>query len=504
MSATPPGLSTPQKPKTFTGDTSQTGVTPYDPFAPPNAAAPTIPKTATGSAAVTDGSGTPANFATWGDFNISPTLEDLYRQMAGQYTAQGMTDQQYQNTSSALSGPTATSGAYGGAQGALGGQSASQGYYGANQGAYSAPGAAEQLGGQAASLYGQGTGNAQGAYTSAQGMVGGPNALDQHADAIGQGFNGATQIQDFAGRQGANYETPGMLEQFAQQALTGTNPYYQQLSREGLAAVDQGNIARGAYAGTGGMLADARYQSNLDAQQYQQMQGLLQNAQSDQMQRLAQGGTLAGQASAETMARNQSLEGLYNQQFQDKNTAANTLIQGGTAADTSRLQTLAGMSNMATSAETAATNRLRAGADAASNADTSNVNQQATLGALANMADTSLNARMTTLGTQANQADTQRQNALNNLFGAAQNTQGAEQQRINSALLQQLGLSEAEANLIMSGYTSGNQISGNTATGAVNAGANAAGLIGQGQNADEAQRLQLLNLAVSAYGGGKR
>lgn len=407
-------------------------------------------------------------------------METLWNQMQGAYGAQGQnTGSLYDQLVSQMSNPTYSQGAYAAAAPSLTGPTVSAGFYGANSGYYTTPGAAETTYGVVAPQYGNVNGAAN-ANAAAMSMVGGPNALDQNAGAIASGFNSANHVQQFADRNGSAYNAPGALERFAASDLAGTNPYYQMLQQQGTDALNQQLAARGAYGSGGALGTLAKFTGDLSAQQYQQEGQLQGAAQSAQMQRLAQGGTLAGQESAEAMSRNLALQNLFNQQFQDTNAAANTLIAGGTAADRSKLDALAGLTTAGNDAQSQANARMIAGQNAAAAADSSTVNAATALGALGASSDASLNARNQTLSTAANNADTQGLNALNDMFNQGDKTQQDQETRIRDMQDEYLKSLALQTGLYGLFYGNAGNIENQDLTNAVNANANAGQLQGQG------------------------
>ncbi len=91
------------------------------------------------------------------------------------------------------------------------------------------------------------------------------------------------------------YDTPTALETFAQQQLSGNNPYYDRLRQQGMDQINQQMIARGHGNSGGALAALGNFQGALGAQQFADMGNLLQGAGSMGLNRMGQGQNTANQ-----------------------------------------------------------------------------------------------------------------------------------------------------------------------------------------------------------------
>jgi len=322
----------------------------------------------------------------------------------------------------------------------------------------------EALGRNAGAMYGNTTNsqNALGALTS---QLGQPSELAQNSGGIAGKIGQADNSQGYLQQIGQQLGGPGALEQFAASSLTGDNPYYARLAKQGRDAINQEAIARGAYGADGTLAALGNYQSGMDAQNYQAQAQLQQAAQAAQQARLGLGGSLSQAADSSALNQGNALSSLYQNMFGDRMQAAGLGIQGNSAADQSQIARLAGLTNMV------------------------NNGDQTTL------------ARLSGQAGLANQADTQGLNSLNSYFNQAGNAQQAGGQRINSQLDRALQEAMAQAGLYGGFYGQGGSQSVDAGTAGANAGANAAQLTGQGQNSGVNN---LINIFSALMGGGSK
>lgn len=255
-----------------------------------------------------------------------------------------------------------------------GGQLQQPGQLERNSGGYDAqlsrPGAAEQYQQQVGGQLQQG-GNAQSAYNRMGGAYQADTALEKaYGGLMGQyGQQGLQQqaapgqaaslqggqSQDVYAKQSGQLDQQGQLEKFAASDLAGSNPYYKQLGEQGRAALDQEYNAGGNFNSGARMAALAKYQGNLDAQQYQQEAALQGQAQQATNTRLGQQAGLAGQASGEQLGRTQAQAGLY------------------AGADQQQLSRLGAQAGLAGDVSGQSLNYLNSGMNAAQGADSSNL-----------------------------------------------------------------------------------------------------------------------------------
>ncbi len=280
-----------------------------------------------------------------------------YNQTSGYYQQPTATSQQYATAQAGYNSPTALSSlsldAYGRpmaseslgaqAQAMLGGPSSSAGNYAWAQGQVQGPTELQQQGARLDAGYeganylqqaapqleaGYNGANLLSNYAAVQAQaLNDPGALEQHVGGIANQFNNAEFLQEaspeilaqiraangltgYVGTQAASLQGPGLYEQFAKQSLEGSNPYYEMMSKEGRAKIDQEAIARGVY-GAGGTLASlGNYQAHLDAEQYNNLSQQLLGAQQIGQARQQLGGQLFGASDATGLARAQALQGL--------------------------------------------------------------------------------------------------------------------------------------------------------------------------------------------------
>lgn len=323
----------------------------------------------------------------------------------------------------------------------------------------------EILGRNASALYGNTT-NSQNNLAGLNSQVNRPSELVQNAGQLGDIFGGAGNAQNYFKQAQGQLNTPGALEQFAASSLNGTNPYYERLGQQGRAAIDQSAASRGAYGAGGSLAALGNYQGALDAANFQN-QGQLQGAaQQAQQARVGLGGTLSQSADSSALGQGNALSSMYQNMFGDRMQAQGLGVTGNQAADQSNIARLAGMTNMV------------------------NNGDQTTLARLAGQ-----------LGL-ANSADTQGLNSLNSYFNQAGNAQQAGGQRVNSQQDRALQEAIAQAGLYGGFYGQGGQQSVDAGVGSANAGANAAGLTGQGENSGLSNLFNLFSLY--AGGGAKK
>lgn len=109
--------------------------------------------------------------------------------------------------------------------------------------------------------------------------------------------------------------------------------------------------------------------------------------------------------------------------------------------------------------------------------------QYSQMGQLANQAQQEQLARTGLSGQLANTADQNDLSRLNSLFGVAGQAQGANQSGINNMLSQQMGISNMNSGLVGGFYGNGGQLSGQSATDAINALIQAGQASAQGQQA---------------------
>lgn len=322
----------------------------------------------------------------------------------------------------------------------------------------------EALGRSAGAMYGNTTNsqNALGALTS---QLDQPSELAQNSGGIAGKIGQANNSQGYLQQIGQQLGGPGALEQFAATSLAGDNPYYARLAKQGRDAINQEAIARGAYGADGTLAALGNYQAATDAQNYQAQAQLQQAAQAAQQARLGLGGSLSQAADSSALNQGNALSSLYQNMFGDRMQAAGLGIQGNSAADSSQIARLAGLTNMV------------------------NNGDQTTL------------ARLSGQAGLANQADTSGLNSLNSYFNQAGNAQQAGGQRINSQLDRGLQEALAQAGLYGGFYGQGGSQSVDAGTAGANAGANAAQLTGQGQNSGVNN---LINIFSALMGGGSK
>jgi hypothetical protein len=89
------------------------------------------------------------------------------------------------------------------------------------------------------------------------------------------------------------YDTPTMLEQFAQSQMNGNNPYYDRLRQQGMDQINQQMAARGHYNSGGAMSALGNFAGQLGASQFADMGNLLGNASNTGLNRMGQGNQMA-------------------------------------------------------------------------------------------------------------------------------------------------------------------------------------------------------------------
>jgi hypothetical protein len=105
---------------------------------------------------------------------------------------------------------------------------------------------------------------------------------------------------------------------------------------------------------------------------------------------------------------------------------------------------------------------------------------------------------MQTYGALAGQVDSTGLGYLNAGFNQAGNVQQAEQTRLNAMLDQLFRENQLQAGLTGGFYQNGGQMSGDASIAGINAGANAAQLTGQGQNAAGNLLVDATKMAVGA------
>jgi hypothetical protein len=111
-----------------------------------------------------------------------------------------------------------------------------------------------------------------------------PGASQAPGEGFGPGF-GETYGKQHVGQ----YDTPTMLEQFAQSQLNGTNPYYDRIRQQGMDAINQQMIARGHGNSGGALAALGNFTGQLGAQQFQDMGNLLGAGSTMGLNRMQQG-----------------------------------------------------------------------------------------------------------------------------------------------------------------------------------------------------------------------
>lgn len=424
-----------------------------------------------------------------------------------------------------------------------------QNYYNTVGSQFTGPTYTQQAAGGIADTYGQATQSAD-MYAA----LGGPGGFARPTETAmaGQELAGilgsATNLGQFSNQMGAQYLAPGVLENFASTALSRTNPYLDMVAERGRAAIDQASAARGAYGAGGTLAALGNYQAASDAEQFKYMADLQGAAQEAWRNRLAGGTDLARYTSAETLDRGKALQSLAGQVFDERNRQSLTGGQlanwasGETIERGKSLQSLAGQQDSArnemglagstiasnasreqidknealtnlynltsannlrgieagTSAARAASDsllgRLSGLTDMTSAGTKAQLDRLSGLTDLAGQADTSSLARMLGYGTLATQADTTNLDYLNGMFNTAGQVQGAEQDRLNSMLDQLFRENALQSGLTGGFYQNGGAFSGSAAETGINAGANAAGLTGQAQNATGKTLADLLKL----------
>lgn len=121
---------------------------------------------------------------------------------------------------------------------------------------------------------------------------------EQAFGGMGGSVMGPSAIGNYQQGTAGQFAQPGAMEQFAQQTLSGNNPYYQMLSQQGGAAVDQSFNAGGNYGSGARLAAQAKFQGDLGAQTFNNEASIMNEAQGAQNQRLSTGGQLAGSATS--------------------------------------------------------------------------------------------------------------------------------------------------------------------------------------------------------------
>lgn len=449
----------------------------------------------------------------WGNTQVNPALENTWQQYGNAYTQPQASDYVFGQSSQQLQGQGYGQQFYQQNQGALQGPSNSQQVL--NGGGFSGPTAIGNL--ASSNPYG-GQMQSSGLGAMSQQMLGGPSAssganqfaqqqartpteLSQSGQRIDQGYMGANQSQQFQQQNKGTLSGPGQLEQFAASSLTGDNPYANMLRQEGMDAINQQLAARGVYGSGGGLAALAKYGANLDANLFSQQAQLQGNAQNATMNRLNLGLGAAGQASSERMNQFSALQGLGNDQFNQRMGAADLSLAGGAAedsanvarmagitsamgtADSMELGRLGGMANLANMASQNDISRLNAQITAAGNADTQGINRFNAMMGAAGQADASQLGRMGLLGNLAGQADSQNLNYLNNMFSTANQVQTAQSGRMQGLLDNMYRENALQAGLYGGFYGQGGQLSGDAFNTGINAMGNAAGLQAQGDQA---------------------
>jgi hypothetical protein len=371
----------------------------------------------------------------------------------------------------------------------------------------------------------------------------------------------------YASQQGA-LQGPGQYEQFVTADINGTNPAYERTRQQGIAGINQEMARRGNFNSGGAMTAIGNYTGALDAADYENRANRAKSAQGMELSRIAQGTQSAAASSSNKLAQGQALQGIdvgneaggmarqrfgldAMKQASDESLAGQELgLKAAGQGDSQQLARLAGLQNMGKGADDYRLQQLAQGQNAASDAQSqalarmmggmNNANQldQTRLasdqqglerlmasfnmskgaddyrmqqgkqffdmGRLTDQSNMDRYKEMFTQATGADDFDLRQLIAGGTMAGGAQD---AEQKRKLQAFAAQMGISEGQAQLFAQFYGQGGSLSGQAFSDSVNAGANAAQLRGQAQNAPWEMAGQLAGLGAqgyAAYQGGRR
>lgn len=380
--------------------------------------------------------------------------------------------------------------------------------------------------------------------------------LENNMGALQAGYQGANNLQSFAGRQAPGLEQKGTFEQFADSTLAGNNPYLERQRDKGNARINQEMARRGHFNSGGAATALGEYNAQLDAEIFNQKAGLARDAQQMGQGRLAQAQGLAGAVTGEQMGRTGALQGLYGaaddagyrregfkldtaKAVSGESMGNNQLgLQAAIAADQSRASRLGALQGMASTADQGDMARFRTGADvanmgqraqldrmtggmtAAGGADQGELARMMGLGGLAQNADQATLGRAlgyANLGQGMDAGSTARYGMLGNLgqgadqtgisgynayMNAANLTGQDERLRQADAMDAILRLSGGQAGLIGGFYGQGGQLSGDAFNTGMGAQSNAIGLRAQAGAAPWEALFKGLGLAAKAKGAG--
>lgn len=124
-------------------------------------------------------------------------------------------------------------------------------------------------------------------------------------------YQGANQVQGFAGGLGKQLNDEGLMEQFANKYIqTGSNPFLDRQKQQGTAAINAELASRGKFKSAAGVDRVGSYQGALDAEAFKYAADIAGAGQGAKMSRLGQAQGLAEASSGERFRQGAGLQGL--------------------------------------------------------------------------------------------------------------------------------------------------------------------------------------------------
>jgi len=246
-------------------------------------------------------------------------------------------------------------------------------------------------------------------------------------------YQGANQVQGFAGGLGKQLNDAGSLETFADKYLqTGSNPYLDRLREQGTQRMNAEAAARGKFKSAGTLDRIGNYNAAMDAESFKYAGDLAAQSQAAKQGRLGQAQGLAESSSRERMGQGSALQGLDQAIASSRMGQAHGLhaLEGDRSrtslAQAGALQSLGGQLDTTRMQREDALARAAGMASGESLANTGNQMQANQL------ADQTRLARLSGMSGLAAAADGQGLSALSAAAGALQGGQTAANQRLST------------------------------------------------------------------------
>jgi hypothetical protein len=350
------------------------------------------------------------------------------------------------------------------------------------------------------------------------------------------------------------------MEQFASQAMTGSNEAINRATEQGLAKINQEAARRGMFKSGGASTQIGNYLAAQSAEQSKYAADLAKSAQEAQTLRLQQAGGIAKGATDEALARAQESrllgQGLSAEQIGRQgaltgsmgtygslqNQLFGTQLSAGQMGESALLNRAAAQSSLAAqdanigrsllndrmgaaqASDAASVARMSAGSNIGNaydqqrynyamglgnlsqGMDSYNLNKYQTLGGLANNSDAGARANAALQLQAATGLDANTMQGLDSYMRTAGASQAAQEGRLGNYLQAQMGLSGAQANAIQSAYGMGLPAYMGANEAALNAQMNAAQLKAQGSMAQGQAGWKIAGMiasnGASGAGGG--